>query len=142
MDAPRGDKPLNPGEIGAEAVMTPVQHQPLVTSTKYAMTAAALIALLVPAVFELVAAGQTASDRCNDACAALRHEGVVAGEPWYRSADSWQWGFQHWLALGCVIALIVAFALAIRGLPRIAIPLALASIVGQGVWLVVVLPVS
>jgi hypothetical protein len=109
-----------------------VEHQPLATSTKQAVTGAAVLALLIPASVVLIAAGQQDDVRCNDACSAYRHHGVVAGEPWYRSADAWQWGFQYWLAVACLIALIIAFGLAVRGRWRAALIAALTAIV----WLV------
>jgi hypothetical protein len=84
----------------------------------------------------LLVAGQQDDYRCNDACSAYRYGGVVAGEPWYRSADSWQGGFQLWLAVGCVIAFIVAFGPAVRGRSRAAFVVALTAVVADPVWLV------
>jgi hypothetical protein len=62
--------------------------------------------------------------------------GVIAGEPWYRSADSWQWGFQYWLAVGSVITLIVAVGLAARGRSRTALVVALTAVLADVVWVV------
>jgi hypothetical protein len=93
--------------------------------------------LALPAAALAVAAFQQASDRCNDACAAYRYHGVAPGDPWYRSADSWQWAFQQWLALAGLVAILLAAALAFAGRPRIAFVSALGAVAAELVWLFV-----
>jgi uncharacterized membrane protein YphA (DoxX/SURF4 family) len=106
----------------------------LTLGAKEAYGAIAIFVLSALSGLAFVAAGQNENLRCNDGCASFRHHGMTAGEPWYRSADSWQWEFQYWLALGGVVIMALAFGCGFLGRRRIALPLVLLSIVAQILW--------
>ena len=80
-------------------------------------------AVLVASLGMFVSAQDIYGRQCGDTCYPRGTEGV----PWYRVKDAWQWDAQFALALGALLAAMVAAYCLVRvGVRAAAVPLVIA----------------